>query len=159
MLPEYTQLQCGTDASILEADFARYKSTILTKNWIMECWRYMSLCKSTLMISGLWTPNTTRKGDSALMDEFTTQGMTDAQMRDINRCRIYLRVFYNSDFTDLAGNTIEEWAKQGKRQANRTSKWNWPETGHSPKRHCIGRRRSLQQSRTVESEDEYAPIN
>jgi hypothetical protein len=61
------------------------------------------------MISVMWTPNTAREGDTALMDEFTTQGMTDAQMRDINRCRIYLQVFYTSDIVNLAGNTIEEW--------------------------------------------------
>jgi hypothetical protein len=60
------------------------------------------------------------------MDEFTTQDMTDAKMKDVNRCRIYLRVFHTFDITDLAGNTIEEWEKQGKRQSNRRSKWNWP---------------------------------
>jgi hypothetical protein len=43
MLPAYTQLECGTATSILEAGFARYEPTILTKNWIMECWRYLSL--------------------------------------------------------------------------------------------------------------------
>jgi hypothetical protein len=43
-----------------------------------------------------------REGDTALMDEFTTQGMTDAQMREINRYRIYLQDFYTSDIMDLA---------------------------------------------------------
>jgi hypothetical protein len=60
------------------------------------------------------------------MDEFTTQDMTYAQMKDVNRCRIYLQVFHTYDITDLAGNTIEEWSKQVKRQSNRTSKWNCP---------------------------------
>jgi hypothetical protein len=46
-------------------------------------------------------------------------------MRDVNRCRISLQAFYTSDITDLAGKSIEDWAKQGKRQANRTSKWKW----------------------------------
>jgi hypothetical protein len=55
------------------------------------------------------------------MDELKTKGMMDAQMKDINRCRIYLQVFYTSDITDLAGNNI---AKKGKWQSNRTSKWN-----------------------------------
>jgi hypothetical protein len=36
MLLEYTQLECGTDTPILEADFTMYKPTILTKNWITE---------------------------------------------------------------------------------------------------------------------------
>jgi hypothetical protein len=58
------------------------------------------------------------------MDEFTMQGLSDKQMRDFNICRIYLQTFYISDITDLAGKSIEDWAKQGKRQANRTIKWN-----------------------------------
>jgi hypothetical protein len=58
------------------------------------------------------------------MDELTMQGFSDKQMRDVNRCRIYLQAFYISDITDLAGKSIEDWAKKGKRKANRTSKWN-----------------------------------
>jgi hypothetical protein len=54
MLLEYTQLECVTDTPILEADFTRYEPTILTKNWITECWRYLSLFKSTVVITGLW---------------------------------------------------------------------------------------------------------
>jgi hypothetical protein len=69
--------------------------------------------------------NTAIKGDAALMDEFITQGTTDSQMRDINRCRIYLQICYTSYIMDLAGNAIEEWAKQGERKANRMSKRNW----------------------------------
>jgi hypothetical protein len=126
MLLEYTQLECGTDTPILEADFTTYEPAILTKNWITECWRYISLCKATVAITGLWAPAKARQGDTALMDEFLKQDMTYSQVKDVNRCRIYLQVFHVSDITDLAGNTIEEWAKRGKRQSNRTSKWNWP---------------------------------
>jgi hypothetical protein len=126
MLLEYTQLECGTNTSILEADFTTYEPTILTKNWITECWRYLSLCKSTLAITGLWVPTKARQGDTAFKDEFLKQDMTEAQMKDVNRCRIYLQVFHISDITDLSGNNIEEWVKRGKRQSNRTRKWNWP---------------------------------
>jgi hypothetical protein len=125
MLLEYTQLECGTDAPILEADFTTYEPAILTKNWITECWRYMLLCKATVAITELWSPTKARQGDTALMDEFLKQDMMDSQVKDINRCRIYLQVFHVSDITDLAGNTIKEWAKRGKHQSNRTSKWNW----------------------------------
>jgi hypothetical protein len=126
MLLEYTQLECGTDTPILEADFTTYEPAILTKNWITECWRYMSLCKATVPITGLWAPTKARQGDSLLMDEFLKQDMTNSQLKDVSRCRIYLQVFHVSDITDLSGNTIEEWVKRGKSQSNRTSKCNWP---------------------------------
>jgi hypothetical protein len=86
----------------------------------------MSLCKATVEIPGLWAPTKARQVDTALMDESLKQDMTDSQLKDVNRCRIYLQVFHVSNITDLAGKTIEEWAKRGKRQSNRTSKWNWP---------------------------------
>jgi hypothetical protein len=68
MLLEYTQLECGTATPILEAEFHRYEQTILTKNWITECWRYISLCNSSVTISGLWSPTKGRVRDVALMD-------------------------------------------------------------------------------------------
>jgi hypothetical protein len=103
MLLEYTQLECGTSTPILEADFFRYEQTLMTMNWITECWRYLSLCKSTVKLLGMWSPTTAREGDAALMDEFKRQGMMDSQTRDINECRIYLQVFYTSNITYLAG--------------------------------------------------------
>jgi hypothetical protein len=68
MLLEYTQLECGTDTPILEADCTMHEPTLLTKNWITECWRYLSLCKCTVSITGLWAPIKARQGDKALMD-------------------------------------------------------------------------------------------
>jgi hypothetical protein len=50
----------------------------------------LSICKFTVAIAGLWAPTTARKGDTALMDEFTIQDMPDTNMKDINRYSIYL---------------------------------------------------------------------
>jgi hypothetical protein len=114
MLLEYTQLECGTATPILEANFDRYEHAIMTNNSITECWRYLSLCNASVTNSGIWSPTKGRFRDEALMDEFTRQGLSGKQMRDANRCRIYLRAFYISDITDLGGKSIEDWAKQGK---------------------------------------------
>jgi hypothetical protein len=46
------------------------------------------------MISGLWAPTMATEGDTSLMDEFTTQGMIDAPIKDIKRCRVYLQVLH-----------------------------------------------------------------
>jgi hypothetical protein len=47
-------------------------------------------------------------------------------MKDINRCRMYLQVFYLSDVTDIAGHYIEPRVIKGKRDDMRSSKWEWP---------------------------------
>jgi hypothetical protein len=112
MLMEYTQLECGTATPIPEANFARYEHAILTKTWITKCWRYISLWNSSVTISGLWSPTKGRLRDASLIDDFTMHGLSGKQMRDVNRCRIYLRAFYISDIMDLAGKSIEDWAKQ-----------------------------------------------
>jgi hypothetical protein len=80
ILMEYTQLECGTATPILEADFSRYEQTTLTKKWITECWRYISLCKSTVTIPGLWSPKKGRQRDVVLMDKFTMQGLSDKKI-------------------------------------------------------------------------------
>jgi hypothetical protein len=106
MLLKYTQLECGTATLILEADFSRCEQTIMAKNWITECWKYLFLCESTATISGLWSPAKGREGDTALMDEFTIQDLTDKKMGDFNRCIMYLQAFYTSGIMDLAGKAI-----------------------------------------------------
>jgi hypothetical protein len=46
-------------------------------------------------------------------------------MEDINRCIIYLQVFYLSDVTYIAGHHIEAWVIKGKRDGTMISKWEW----------------------------------
>jgi hypothetical protein len=135
MLLEYAQLEYGIATPILEANFARYEHAILTKKWITECWRYLSLCKSSVTISGLWSPTKGRLRDAVLMDKFTMQGLSDKKNPDVNRCHIYLRAFYISDIMDLAVKYIEAWAKQGKRQASGSG---WSNKDHQPPHGKIG---------------------
>jgi hypothetical protein len=72
MLLGYTQIECDTSTTLLlEANFARYEHVILTKNWIKECWRYLTLCNSSVTISGPWSPMKGRLRDASLMNEFT----------------------------------------------------------------------------------------
>jgi hypothetical protein len=60
------------------------------------------------------------------MEEFTRQVLTKKHKRGVTRCHIYLQAFYASDITYLTVKAIEYWAKQGKRQASRARRWNWP---------------------------------
>jgi hypothetical protein len=48
------------------------------------------------------------------------------ELQDITRCRIYMRVFFLSDITNIQGTLIETWAISGKRQTTRTPAWAWP---------------------------------
>jgi hypothetical protein len=48
----------------------------------------------------------------------------------INRCRMYTRVFFTSDITDLPGRHVEAWLKKGQRQESRQIKWECPVQQH-----------------------------
>jgi hypothetical protein len=61
------------------------------------------------------------------MEEFTVSDLVNKRdLADINRCRVYLRVFFLSDIVNIQGDTIEEWAITGKRSNARRSTWHWP---------------------------------
>jgi hypothetical protein len=43
-----------------------------------------------------------------------TEEFTATELKEINRCRIYLRVFYISDIASHYGQGIAEWAIKGR---------------------------------------------
>jgi hypothetical protein len=61
------------------------------------------------------------------MEELTGSALVNKRdLTDINRCRVYLRVFFLSDIANIQGDTIEEWAIKGERSNARHSTWHWP---------------------------------
>jgi hypothetical protein len=124
---DYTQLECGCSVNVLEEDYERYSWVRLTENWITGIWEHLHSCKSTLKITAEWTPLPNRKNEVAMMESLTeTEEFTATELKEINRCRIYLRVFYISDIASHDRQGIAEWARKGRRDAGRKSSWAWP---------------------------------
>jgi hypothetical protein len=48
---DYTQLECGCTENILEQEYGRYSSVIMTENWITGIWEHLHSCNSTLKIT------------------------------------------------------------------------------------------------------------
>jgi hypothetical protein len=126
ILMKFTQLECGMEQEILSCDFDKYEKNILTPNWIMECWSFLKLCYAIIQTTGTWKLLRGRKDDVAIMEVFANKKITAKEIKDINRCRIYLQVLYLSDITDIAGHHIEAWVIKAKRDGTRSSKWEWP---------------------------------
>jgi hypothetical protein len=55
-----------------------------------------------------------------------TEEFTATELKELNQCRIYLRVFYISDIASHDGQVITDWARKGQRDAGRKSSWGWP---------------------------------
>jgi hypothetical protein len=110
-----THLECSCSGNVLEEDYKRYSRVMLTENWITGIWEHPHLCKSTLKIAAEWKPLPNRNHDVAMMASLTeTEEFTATELKEINRCRIYLRVFYISDIASHDGQGIAEWARKGR---------------------------------------------
>jgi hypothetical protein len=44
-------------------------------------------------------------------------------LKEINRCRIYLQVFFISDISTHDGQLITDWERKGRRDRGRKSSW------------------------------------
>jgi hypothetical protein len=113
------------EEEILSCDFDKYEKNILTPNWITEYWRFLKQCDATIETTGTWKPLRGSKGYIALIEVFANKIFTAKEIKDINRCRMYLQAFYLWDIADIAGQYIETWAIKGKRDGTRHSKWEW----------------------------------
>jgi hypothetical protein len=61
------------------------------------------------------------------MDALTDiEEFTATELKEINRCRIYLRVFYISNIASHDGQGIADWTGKGRRDAGRKSSWACP---------------------------------
>jgi hypothetical protein len=121
---DYTQLECGCTGNVLEQDYGRYSRVLMTENWTTGIWEHLHSCKSTLKITVKWKPLPNRKNDVAMMEALTeTDEFSAKDLKEINRCRIYLRVCYISDISIHDGQQIADWAQKGRRDGGRKSSW------------------------------------
>jgi hypothetical protein len=105
---DYTQLEIGCSAQVLGQYYTRYSEAILCPNWITAIWESLHACKATVAINSDWIPQPARIGDITIMEELTGSALVNKRyLTDINRCRVYLRVFFLSDIVHIQGDTIE----------------------------------------------------
>jgi hypothetical protein len=123
----YTQLEIVCSAQVLGQDYNRYSQAILCPNWITEIWESLHTCKASVAINSDWIPQPARNGNITIMEELTGSALVNKRdLTDINRCRVYLQVFFLSDIVNIQGDTIEEWSITGERGNARRSTWHWP---------------------------------
>jgi hypothetical protein len=124
---DYTQLEIGCSAQVLGQDFTRYSQAILCPNLITSIWESLHSCNATVAIHSDWITCPARIRDITIMEELMVSAPVNKRdLADINRCRIYPRVFFLSDIVNIQGDTIEEWAITGERSNARRRTWHWP---------------------------------
>jgi hypothetical protein len=72
-------------------------------------------------------PLPNRKNDVAVMEALAeTDEFSAKDLKDINRCRIYLPVFFISDISTYDRKQITDWARKGRHDGGRKSSWARP---------------------------------
>jgi hypothetical protein len=104
---DYTQLEIGCSSQVLGQDYNRYSQAILCPNWITAILVSLHACKASAAIHLDWKPQPARIGDITIVEELTGSALVNKRdLTDINRCRVYLRVFFISDIVNIQGDTI-----------------------------------------------------
>jgi hypothetical protein len=92
---DYTQLEISCPAQVLGQDYNRYIQAILCPNWITAIWESLHSRKASVAIKSDWIPQPARIGDITILEELTGSALVNKRdLKEINRCRVYLRVFF-----------------------------------------------------------------
>jgi len=120
----HMQLGIGTASPILSLPFPIFEKWI-EYNWITSVWSYVSSAKATIEIQHQWVPKISRQGDSMIIDQAMEFNFTADQLKQINRCRMYLNVLTISDILMANGRYILKDALDGHQIQERRSTLNW----------------------------------
>lgn len=128
---ETLQLELGSIHDVFSLPYHKYHF-LATYTWIKDLWfsvdKYgISLRKPKSLFE------IQRDNDCSLMDAvIISKKFTNNELRRINLCRIYLRVFYLSDICSGNGRGVMHNYVSGLRTQQRRSQWVWPRQQRPP---------------------------
>jgi len=131
-----TQIECGSSTPFFSLD-PRTWNDLVTKTWISHIW---SECQPLgieikFHTESYWVPKPVRERDVCIMDVAASM-YNGVQLRQINMCRIALKVTFLSDISSVDGKRILLAYYHGKShsESGRISRLNWPPVGELPKK-------------------------
>ena len=129
-----TQLECGTSRPFFDLQVDPWYN-LVTQTWVTHIWRECQPLGIALKFyhGEFWTPAPVREGDECIMDIASTL-YSGEQLRQINLCRIALKVTYLSDITSVDGKRIllAYYNGQHHQASGRRTRLNWPPVGNLP---------------------------
>ena len=92
--------------------------SFLESGWFLHCRERLNKLHATMWIEHQWTPPLRRWGDQSIMKAFTLiPGISKAQLRKANFCRLWMRVITIADMCNICGTTIPGNRLNGKWQS------------------------------------------
>ena len=106
---EQTLMELGIQGQLFRKDYQKWKH-IATKTWLTSCWEFCSKYNIEIKPSEVGR-QTREKNDRMLMEIIMDMNLTTAQIKAINRCRLYQRISTLSDALDLDGRYVRHAVK------------------------------------------------
>jgi hypothetical protein len=99
----------------------------LEGQWLNSTRKFLAHCRAQLRIPSLPTPTHYRESDRFIMDVVISLSYTAGQIKQVNRCRLFLQARRLSEITTLEGTSIDRTAWCG--AARLASSHDWPRQG------------------------------
>ena len=126
---EQLRLEIGENIKILSSDYNQFKDQLLTDSYMENTWSFMSTNKVKLD-EGTATVGLLRNNDITLMEAFRQHPkIPQSNLKQLNRCRIYIHAFTLSDITTSCGKYIRQEAWHGRKYNNGRNVDQWPKWG------------------------------
>ena len=123
---EQLRIEIGDNEPILGPSFAGKSSYLLTESFVRSTAEFMVEQKVSLMEKIPKIPFL-RENDECIMSRFNKSlNVSEATMKQLNKCRIYLRAFTLSDIVTGDGLRIRDEAWNGRQYCNGRNYKNWP---------------------------------
>ena len=122
---ETIQVEVGSSAQFFSLGFHTY-GFLTPISWMSTLWEGVSWY--TLQLTpGKWSLQPPHINDMSLMDSLIqNRSFTKEEIMSVNRCRLYLRVFFLSDIVSYDGTSIRQDAYDGWCSDQWISRWKWP---------------------------------
>jgi hypothetical protein len=139
----WAQMVSGRGKSILEIPMENIPH-LDEELWIQTMRRFLTISQLTLHIEDIVTPVTKRENDAIIMDVVAAQQWTNAETRQINKCRLYMRIDSISEMCSASGSHVDNnhWDVIIGIGENKQM---WPIQGH-PGNKCIKTRKRFVKS-------------
>ena len=122
---EAIQIEIGSQQQFFQLNFHTY-GFLTPTSWLATLWEGVSWYSLQLQ-PGRWDLSPPRLHDVALMDALIGhKTFTNDEIACVNRCRLYLKVFFLSDIVNSAGTKVLQNAYDGTISTQWRSRWKWP---------------------------------
>ncbi len=110
----------------------KFAEKYITKCFLKAIWSYLDDSNLKMFLPNLWVPPKQQTGNSYIMELARDQKYGTAKLRQVQMCRIYLKVTTMSDITDTEGRCILRKVWKGESPPDRTPNFNYANQGQPP---------------------------